>query len=553
MNYYWVGGHTGYTGANSGYSGGLWFKSGSVTGGITAGDLYFGPYSWGVVENWRVIEISDAISGLAIYGIPTQLPQGGDDSAFFGKVVNAYTISGDSTGSSILNPHMYSCLYGGMSGDGFTASSATGWAGNNGAARFQPIDIRVDKSFIPGSTSGLLLTDLGRIGAIGITSDNPLRVYPGNTVIFEKASETVGANISLRSMFTSKSVIQSYSNDSRLNPSVALASDGSPDNPVVSLGRKLKVDLKGGWSRVRQDAGTLVLGQMFTTNLPGYPDAFGITWANQPASVLVDGKIRKFLAKEDSSVHYYMIKPGSVLEGVEIIGRSSFPLSATHGPNPSIIRVSGWAGMSEPLSSTGGSGNVGTRPQNGIILGKIPTTNGLTAGLPFYIEDLHIDNFLNSSVFGGTHPPNVWLANTEIKEFKGVAGRAIPLTNDPYNTPNRVRIKNGFLMNGFTLETSDAYIGAQDGLVSLVVGITNTSGFSGAYATGVASNIGLTTISGSIYGLRYDNVSPFGTQGFPPVCTITYPSFFDEGIIGATAYVRTWNTTSLQRPASDPD
>jgi hypothetical protein len=110
-------------------------------------------------------------------------------------------------------------------------------------------------------------------------------------------------------------------------------------------------------------------------------------------------------------------------------------------------------------------------------------------------------------------------------------------------------------MNGFTLETSDVYAGypGVDGLVSLVVGITNTSGFSGAYATGVASNIGLTTISGSIYGLRYDNISPFGTQVYPPVCTIVYPSTFSEGIPGGTAYVRTWNTTSLQRPASDPD
>jgi hypothetical protein len=553
MNYYWVGGYTGYTGTNSGYSGGLWYRPGGATGGITAGDLYFGPYSWNVLENWRIPTYQDPISGNYIYEYPSQLPQGGDDSVFFGKIYTG--VSGASSGSFLLNPHMYSCLYGGMSGDGFTASSATGWAGNNGAARYQPIDITIDASFIPGSVSGLVLTDLGRIGSIGITSDNPLRVYPGFTRIFEKPSETVGANISLRSMHTSKSVIQSYSSDNRLSAKLAVMSDYSPDLPVIAAGRKLKVDVKGGWQTVYQTGGTLILGQMFTTNLPQYSDSFGITWANQGANVLVEGKIRKFLATEESNVHYYMITPTSVIEGVEIKGRSTYPLSLTHGPSTSIIRTTGWAGMSVPvesLSSTGGSGgNVGTRPSNGIILGKLPTNSSLTGALPFYIEDIHLDNAIGSGALQGTHAPNVWFANTEIKEFKGIAGRAVLMTNEPNNTLNRVRIKNGFLMNGFTLETSDVYNTPQDGLVSLVVGITNTSGFSGAYAAGLTANIGITTISGPIYGLRNDNLSPYGTSVVPPISMIMYPPKFEESS-GITTYIRTWNTTSLERPSSDP-
>lgn len=557
-SYFWVGGFTGYKGMHSGYdaTGNYWtnWQTGTTS---TAGDLLFGPYSWGVTGNWRV-NLQDVGGGVTTdyYFIPQELPQGGRDSVFF-KSIYGIDLNGTGSAPVEINPYRISCLYGGMSGDGFTASSSTGWAGNNGNERYQSIDITVDHTWLAiGSSGGF---DIGKIGKSGITANFPLRVYPGRTDLRENVSYTVnGPTISLESMH-SKGVIQGLHTlgSSRLTPNLYILPMGGYAEGTV-VGRGMQVNIAGGWGYIYQHTGSLVLGQMMSVSNPAYSDGFGITWSNQAPNVLIRSDIRKFVAEEKSNVPYYMVQPKSVIEGVEIKGRSMWPLSATHGPNVSIVRVSGWKTMSNPENGTNGlSGGYapGARPVNGIILGKMPTNSGSTSGLPFYIQELHVDNYLNS--FGGTFPANVWLANTEINELKGIAGSIVPLTNYPTNFANQVRIKNGYAMNGFKIYTSDEYAfsGVQsqnvDGLVTMVVGITQTSGYAGAYSSGVTSNIGLTTISAPIYGIRYDNVWPnVPSQGAISEDTFEWrfsPNFTD----GTTGYIKTFNT-SLTRPSGDP-
>lgn len=546
--YYWIGGFTGYQGMHSGYSTGnsLWtnWQTGATS---SSGDFLFGPYSWGITGNWRIKLANFGDGSIDYYDAPTELPQGGRDSVFFKKIVGV-DLGCPNCGSftskppTTINPYLISCLYGGMSGDGFTASSSTGWAGNNGlTARYDSIDITVESSWGPYGPSGGF--DVGSIGKlVGVTS-TPLRVYPGSTQLIESNTElSRGATVVLQSMHSKTAVQNLYSlGDYRLRPSVSTL--GGVYAQDSTNGRMLKVHLKGGWGHIFHSAGSMVLGEMFSTNLN--QDGFGVTWSNQGPNVLIREYIRKFVAEETSNIHFYQVEPKSVIEGIEIKGRSTFPLSATHGPNPSLIRVAGWKNMSTPQYPLPGA-----IPSNGIILGRIPTdqVTNPASRIPFYIQELHVDNRLQLA--GGTHPAQVYLANTEITEMKGIAGSIVPLTNDPTNSPNHVRIKNGYAMNGFNIYMNDQYSQPTDGLVSMVIGITNTSGYSGAYST--LTNPGITTFSGDVYGIRCDNLFPTTlSQGLDydkPYPNLQFPPYLP---IGSKSYVKTFNT-SLTRPTSDP-
>ena len=554
--YYWVGGHTGYTGMHSGYSTGTsWWTNWQTGTTSSAGDLLFAPYSWGITANWRIKLPNLGDGSVDYYDAPTELPQGGRDSVFFKKIFgvdlgcpNCVSLTAKPTA---INPYLISCLYGGMSGDGFTASSSTGWAGNDsGLSAYMSIDITVDASWGPYGPSGGF--DIGKIGKIvGITA-TPLRAYPGSTRLNESIAETVGATVVIQSMH-SKTAVQNlaYLGDLRLTPYVYTIANGpaGPGWQDSTTGRMLKVHLKGGWGPIYHSAGSMVLGEMFSTYRSEYSDGFGITWSSQPANVLINGHIRKFVAEKTSNVHYYMVEPNSVIEGIEIKGRSMWPLSATHGPNPSLIRVSGWKNMSKPQYPVFGS-----VPSNGIILGSIPTdqvTNPVSR-IPFYIDELHVDNRLSTFV-GATHPAHVYLANTEINKMNGIAGSIVPLTNNPTNFTNKVRIKNGYIMNGFNVYTHDDYSlpNGSDTLVSMIVGITNTSGYSGAYST--LSNPGITTFSGDVYGLRYDNRWPSThSEGFDydkPYPNFLFPPYLP---IGGKSYLKTFNVP-ITRPFQEPD
>ena len=117
--YYWIGGYTGGTGPESGYSAAseLWInlENGAIS---TIGDVWFSPYSWKYPQNWME---EQTVGGTTRYVMPTTTPKGGD-AIFFGGAT-------DGSSGKQINPYKYSLLFGGMSGDGWTASGSTAWHG----------------------------------------------------------------------------------------------------------------------------------------------------------------------------------------------------------------------------------------------------------------------------------------------------------------------------------------------------------------------------------------------------------------------------------------
>jgi hypothetical protein len=132
--FYWIGGYTGGTGPESGYSAadGVWQ---SLETGLTSdiGDVWFSPYAWKYTQNWL-------LKSNGSFYPATRTPMG-YDTVYFGDEIAA---TGDGEGYQI-NPYKYSLLFGGMLGDGWTASGSTAWHGattSNG--KFGPINFVVN-------------------------------------------------------------------------------------------------------------------------------------------------------------------------------------------------------------------------------------------------------------------------------------------------------------------------------------------------------------------------------------------------------------------------
>lgn len=205
--YQWVGGHTGYTGANSGYSatgGGTAGTSPrwtSVIDGTTSdsGDFVFGPYFWGNLNNWKKAVAVTGQFGFYNYTSTTTLPKGGDTVWFS----NGY--SGPS--GQFVNTYSISCKYGGMSGDGITASGSTGWAGGYtaGSGAHGSISFVVRDSFRPNGTPfGLNTGEIG-VGANAygdFQNYRPLKVRASQISIADASPATVtgGAKIAINNI-----------------------------------------------------------------------------------------------------------------------------------------------------------------------------------------------------------------------------------------------------------------------------------------------------------------------------------------------------------------
>jgi len=137
--YYWVGGWTGNTGFNSGYS-----PTGGGTSGLNpiwtsvingqrslSGDYAFGPYYWGFPQNWRVAVSQGVFRGYVVSLTggpmggqefdPIQCPRGGDEVRFAQippMAAYPYDIAMKRTGVA--------CLFGALTG----STSAVGPIGN---------------------------------------------------------------------------------------------------------------------------------------------------------------------------------------------------------------------------------------------------------------------------------------------------------------------------------------------------------------------------------------------------------------------------------------
>jgi hypothetical protein len=215
--YLWVGGHTGYTGIHSGFSatgGGTagnrpyWRDQYGATSG--AGDFSFGPYYWGNTMNWLKGASVTGQVGLQWQTTPT-LPKGGDEVWFTGSVTAAAGSSG--TTSSIIRTNSVSCLYGAMTGDGYTSAGMTAWLGGytaGGGAHGQ-IKFTVFDTF--GSTAAYSPFPL-RTGEIGVganpdgdfTNFSPLRIRPSQFGFRVKPLTTSwGSGIAIDSIDTTTS------------------------------------------------------------------------------------------------------------------------------------------------------------------------------------------------------------------------------------------------------------------------------------------------------------------------------------------------------------
>lgn len=150
----WVGGYTGHTGTNSGYSGNF-ASSGktvwtSIWNGLTTdrGDFAFAPHHWDFVQNWRERVASSGPLALANqpfdYIPATRLPRGGDQVLFGAPYINNSAVADLFTGGRFEVDRRacgISCLFGGCSGASNT------WPGATGAAATGDIEFLVSDDF----------------------------------------------------------------------------------------------------------------------------------------------------------------------------------------------------------------------------------------------------------------------------------------------------------------------------------------------------------------------------------------------------------------------
>ncbi len=319
--YQWIGGHTGYTGSNSGYS-----ATGGGTGGTSPrwthpidgttsdiGDYWFGPYFWGNTKNWKKAISVTGSFGFYNYVDTTTLPKGGDTVWFSGGYTGA---SGQGT-----QTYSVSCLYGAMTGDGFTASGATAWAGYTaGSGGHGNISFTVYNTFKPTTHPSLLRT--GEIGVGANTSGDfssfsPLKIRTSQFTVNDfSTSTTGGAKIALDNIASGVGGFSLY------KPT-------SYNFFTYGVGF-----LKGNWEAIYQSGGSVFATDVTQTN-GGFYSVFGY-----PV---------RFSASATTAIAEYAIYPTALLQGGYIWGNYG---------SQAIIRIGGYSGNAPiTLGSLNDGGN----------------------------------------------------------------------------------------------------------------------------------------------------------------------------------------------------
>lgn len=379
--YVWVGGHTGYTGTNSGYSatgGGTAGTSPrwtSVLDGATSdlGDFVFGPYYWGNLNNWRKAIQATGSAGAFNWVPATVFPKGGDSVIFTGAITGA--------SGSTIKTYSVSCLYGGMSGDGFYPSSATGstgWIGGwtAGSGAHGSISFKVEPTFdslLQGAELTEMLDRWGttlRVGEIGVgatsnfDSYSPLKIRTNQfTVVDASTIQGAGAKIAINNILSEGSGSKLFS----LSPPQSGYALESGTKYATAL-------LKGYWNNVQQKTGTV-----FTTDITNVDDNgfFGVYWYPY-----------QFGTSSTSSFKYFTIQPITLSGGGYIYGNNG---------GQAIVDISGY-GSTVNNSVTLGAFNDGSTPTfEKVTLGGVA---GNTGGFPYVkLSSCQIDKL---SCYGGT-------------------------------------------------------------------------------------------------------------------------------------------------------
>ena len=296
--YVWCGGYTGSTGFNSGYStsSGVWYNltpyvmdpnspcvgsddpccdptnpacSGLTGGGLTSsiGDIWFTPYYWGTLKNWKM-QITATGGGLPSYVAATTLPNAGDNVIFTGNT--GFSALRNANGT-IVNPYPYSCLWGGMSGDGYVASGSTGWAGQSvDQFKYGNISFFVNSSFKKDATNATWMKDFpkrsGEVGAGGNTAGNfdyttPLKI---RTAEFNVQTDVLYSDRAYQPRICLNNIANSDSSAFfGIVNAIGDTQDGKAKTAVAFL--------QGHWDRIEQSAGSIYGGKIEVMGpSPGY-------------------------------------------------------------------------------------------------------------------------------------------------------------------------------------------------------------------------------------------------------------------------------------------
>ena len=359
--YVWSGGYTGSTGFNSGYSGGVWYNStpyvmdpnspcvgsddpccdptnpacsGLIGGGLTSsiGDIWFTPYYWGNAKNWKK-QIQATGGGLPSYVATTTLPKGGDNVIFTGNtLLNA--------NGQIVNLYPYSCLWGGMSGDGYTASGSTGWVGGYtaGSGAHTNISFNVNYSFKKDNNPSFFFwgnTGIprrsGEIGAGGNTAGNfdyttPLKIRASQFAVQINAPSvgSIQPLINVNNLASSSSY--TYFN------MIGIGSSTDNTNGGVAF-------LRGNWGGIYQSAGSVYADKIEGLAGSGYWNCVN--------------NIVKMSSSSSCAITNFNYSPSSAKQTSYIWGKNggSAELNmggATFGGVPLELVIGGFGGASTP-------------------------------------------------------------------------------------------------------------------------------------------------------------------------------------------------------------
>jgi len=378
--YVWVGGHTGFTGTNSGYSATGGGASGtsprwtSVLDGTTSdvGDFVFSPYYWGNLNNWRKAIQATGSPGAYNWTSASVFPKGGDTVIFTGAITGA--------SGATIKTYSVSCRYGGMSGDGFTAGSgagSTGWIGGwtAGSGAHTAITFRVEPTF-DSVLQGAELTEMlerwgttlhvGEIG-IGATSNfdafSPLKIRTSQfTVVDASTAPGRGARIALDNILSASG-----------NKSFAIAPPQIGYN--LESGFKYATALiKGYWNNVWQQTGTVL--------------ATDVTNVDDNGSFMVYWYPVRFGTSSTTSFRYFTIQPQGLSQDGYIYGNSG---------SQAEVAIAGYNATSNN-AITLGAFNDGSLPTfQTVALGGV---GGSTGGFPYVkVSSCQIDKL---SCYGGT-------------------------------------------------------------------------------------------------------------------------------------------------------
>jgi hypothetical protein len=402
--YFWVGGHTGWTGQHSGYNQatGVWTNPFTgLTNGGNVGDISYGPYAWNNPNNWRLrFEITGSQPQRYQYYIPFENPRTpvGLDLAVFGfTAIGAPTLTAG--GSPIVSGSLpqrgyVSCLFGGMSGDGFTASGSTAWANHGPTSsmeKYGPVGVYIGQQFV-AFKHRQSVTPYFRTGEFGFINslNNPYyqQGYTAGSSLINHSLETLNSDAPLRGYWDFVRVVTTAKTTGfQGSPSNTMANYWGlayPENltnycaagytgPLCTQGNFVQDTgdpedyagrsgflsyLKGKWDAVYHQNGSILLQDNF-----------------EAPYVEVAGRIENFASLNSVKVDRYQLTPLQVSAPgrITVEGNGSYTVSE--------VFVGGFPGQMGPLFPQvrlGGKYNTGGQ-DNGIT--GIPRFDTVTVGV----------------------------------------------------------------------------------------------------------------------------------------------------------------------------